>query len=187
MINVNTQQAKPKIKKKLPDKVPTIDTPVAEDGVNCINIHIDGKTQLGKMLSFFYESHFVHPYFGPFNCMEGFWHYIKTAERDDNLRHLVGLQAKKHGDKLTKLRIKNFHEIIIAANFHKIQQNPKLKELFLESTLPFDYFYHFGPGNLLIRPAPYTSVVRGFETLRTMMKEGRVPEPIDYGQLILKS
>lgn len=150
-------------------------------------ININGKTELGQMLAHFYESRFVHPYFGPFNSMEGFWHYIKTKEKDDRLRDLSGLDAKKLGTQLTKQYVKNFREVILAAEFFKIEQNEKLKKLFVESTLPFDYYYLFGVGEVVIRPRGSKWLVEDLTILRTMMKEGRRPPDIDYSQLCKRS
>ncbi|EKD22616.1 MAG: putative phage protein, partial [uncultured bacterium] len=91
-----------------------------DDGVTHINLWINGRTRLGKMLAHFYESPFVHPYFGPFNSMEGFWHYIQNKERDDALRSLSNMAAKNYAKGMTWCRVEDFHKIIMAANYYKI-------------------------------------------------------------------
>ena len=137
------------------------------DGVTHINIWILGKTELGKMLAHFYHMPFKHPRLGPFNSMEGLWHYVKTEEKDDTLRALSGINA---------------------ANFYKIEQNPRLVQLMVESDLPFEFYYLFGPDNIKITPPGYTWLVDGFEEIRRMLKEGRRPadEDIDYTPLLDK-
>lgn len=154
------------------------------DGVTYININ--GETALGQMLAHFYASRFVHPYFGPFNCMEGFWHYIKTKEKDDQLRTLVGADAKKFGAQLTRVYVKDFQAIIEAATYYKIEQNEEMKKLFIESTLPFDYYYLFGAGKVLIRPKGWKWMIEVITNVRTAMKEGKRPPEIDYSQLCRK-
>lgn len=167
-----------------------LDRPIREktkktgDGITYINIWIYGKTEVGRALSHFYESPFLHPYFGQFNSMEGFWYYIKTREKDDRLRILAAAEAKALGKTLTRYYVKNFHEIINAANFYRIEQNEKIKKLLMESTLPFEYYYLFGPGSVLIRPKGHEWLIEGFEEIRTMFREGRRPAEIDYSQFL---
>jgi hypothetical protein len=152
------------------------------DGSSYININ--GETELGQLLAHFAHTPFTHPYFGPFNSMEGFWHYIKTKEKDDRLRDLSGLDAKKLGVTLTKQYVPDFHEIIEAATFYKIEQNEKLKALFISSDLPFDYYYTFGPGDVQIRPRGWKWMVEVVTNVRTMMKSGERPPNIDYDHLV---
>lgn len=161
------------------------------DGVTHINISITGKTKLGKMLSHFYESPFKHPKFGTFNSMEGFWHYIQNVESPDVLRSLSGSAARNLGKTLTWNHVECFREIIIAANFYKIEQNEELKELIIDSSLPFDYYYMNQPDGvdatgraILVRPDSYAWLVEGFEQIRIMFQYDQRPKPIDYDALI---
>jgi hypothetical protein len=170
------------------------------DGVSHINIWINSKSQLGKMLSHFYESPFIHPYFGPFNSMEGFWHYIQNLRideksgmlvGDDTLRSLSGMSAKNYGKKLQWRHVDNFHEIIIAANYYKIEQNPELLKLFMQSEVPLDYYYLFTPvgdaeglSDVVVRPAGYRWLVEGFEELRKMFQHDERPAYINYDQVL---
>jgi hypothetical protein len=177
---MNSPQVNQKNKKKAVPKKGNAQSADTGDGVNHINIWAHGKTELGKLLAHFSHTPFKHPYFGPFNSMEGFWYYIKTEERDDALRRLSGKRAKDLGKQYERKYIKNFHEIIITANFYKIEQNPRIKELMIESTLPFQYYYLYGEHQLRIDPPGYEWLVKGFEEIRTMLKEGRRPPDLDY-------
>ena len=150
------------------------------DGKTHINVYSRGNTELGRMLAHFAFSPFVHPYYGPFNCMEGFWYYIKAKKPDDMLRTLVGHHAKEYGKNLDHIRRPNFKELIVDANFHKVDQNARLRELMAESVLPFDHYYFYGPGKILIRPKGFEWLVQGFEDIRAMVKAGTKPPPIDY-------
>lgn len=151
---------------------------VRNDGITHINV--GGRTRLGRDLSHFAYTPFVHPFYGPFNCMEGFWHYIRADKPDDSLRSLTGWQAKKHGRKLEVNRVENFRELINEANYYRIEQNPELKKIFLECDLPLDHYYTYGAGNLLIHPRGYDWILAGLEEIRKMMQHGQKPEPVDY-------
>ena len=159
---------------------------LAADGTDHINISFDGHTELGRMLSYFYYSPFIHPYFGPFNCMEGFWRYFKTDECDDNLRKLSGSKAKFYGKTLTPVRRQNFKQIVFSANYHKVIQNPRMMQLLKESTMPFDHYYYFGEGSIPIRPKDYEWMVDCFDTIRTMLINNEPLAEIDYSQTPLR-
>jgi hypothetical protein len=170
------------VRKKAP--LPLTNEHARKDGVTHINISSRGKTELGRALAHFSHSPFIHPYYGPFDSMEGLWHYIKadakhTAEKQ-KLRELVGYRAKELGSTLTKRHVSNFKAQIIEANYFKIDQTPHLRELIIESTLPFDHYYLHGPGNVLVRSNGFGWLVEGFEEIRKMFKEGRRPDPVDY-------
>ena len=157
-----------------------------DDGVTHINIDQSANTSLGRSLSHFYDSPFIHPHFGPFNSMEGFWHYIKTIEADDRLRTLDAPDAHVLGKSLTTRLVKNFYAYINEANFYKIEQNEQIKKWMVESELPFDYYYLFGTAMLPIRPVSAIPLIEGFTEIRKMLKENRRPPTIDYTQFFKK-
>jgi len=160
------------------------------DGIDHINIWVRGKTELGRMLAHFYESPFEHPFYGSFNSMEGFWHFIRNKEHDDRLRSLSGMAAKNLGKEQNCCRIENFTEIINAANYYKIEQNARLKEMFVESTLPFTMYYLFTPkgdaeghSDQVITNASHNWIVKGFEDNHTLMHYDCRPSFNDYKAL----
>jgi len=121
---------------------------VDRDGINHINVYSKGKTELGRMLSHFDKSPFTHPYFGPFQSMEGFWYYLKSGapyghiqDGIEHLRQLHGYKAKQLGKTFQKHEIPFFKEDILYANCQKILQNKKLRELLCLSDLPFTHHY----------------------------------------------
>lgn len=153
---------------------------VKQDGHTHINVYSRGNTDLGRMLAHFTFSPFVHPYYGPFNSMEGFWYYIKARKPEDALRTLHGWEAKELGKQLEHMRRPNFKELIVEANFHKVTQNPRLLAMMKNSVLPFDHYYLYGPGKILIRPKGFEWLVEGFESIRTMVKLGQTPAPVEH-------
>lgn len=174
-----------------------------EDGITHINIWLHAKTELGRELCHFYEMPFIHPVFGPFNSMEGLWQYVQAKESDskiesermsaESLRYLSGMTAKRSGKKLTWRHVDKFHEIINAANFYKIEQNSELKRMFVESNLPFAYYYVHKPPSKefqcliprIINPEGYGWVVQGFEDNRKLMNDGKEPLTDIYEQFMV--
>lgn len=165
-----------------------------EDGVSHINTHNHSKTELGKMLAHYYVAPFTHPWFGPFKCMEGFWYYLRGGCKDDAFhnafRTLNGHFAKKRAKSgeesgaYTKYHVPDLDAVILAANYAKIEQHPEIREALINSTLPFEHYYVFGPGKIVIRPRGADKLILMFEKLRTMFREGTRPEPIDYAALV---
>ena len=49
------------------------------DGIDHINTYSKGKTELGKLLTNFAHTPFVHPKYGEFQSVEGFWYFKKTG------------------------------------------------------------------------------------------------------------
>lgn len=143
------------------------------DGVSHINIYSRGRTELGRALSHFDRSPFTHPEYGNFESMEGFWYYIKSAhsEEREKLRTMYGWLAKKHGRKLDTVWLKDFKSIILTGNYHKINQNMRLKQMLIESTLPFEHYYMMGPkADVVVCPEGYEWLIEDMENLRERFK-----------------
>lgn len=163
-----------------------------EDDVTHINIHHKAKSDLGRMLSHYYEAQFIHPYFGPFASIEGLWHYLKDGCRDDAFRNLNGHNAKqrcrskKQSGCYVNKNIPIVAQVMLLANYAKLSQHPEIKELLVASKLPFDHYYLFGEdkvpadAKVPIRPRGSEWLPGIFEELRNMFREGRVPEELDY-------
>ena len=89
----------------------------------------------------------VHPELGQFNTTEGFWYYISTQNAPELLRVLNGHECRKlikdmkEANTFVKKDIKNFYIYVQYANYLKIEASPKLKSMFIESTLPFKMYY----------------------------------------------
>ena len=146
------------------------------DGVDHINIWLQGETDLGQCLSFDSMIPFTHSIFGEFTTFTGFWHYIKTEERDDLLRGKWGRKLDEYAKRLTRRNIPNFQAIILDANWQRIQQHAVLMKAMGESTLPFD-IYSINPETHLCKRAPYYNwFIAGCEETRLALKENRAPD-----------
>ena len=167
---------------------------VLQDGVTHINIDSYAKTELGRMLVHKFPAKFEHPTFGRFKSVEGFWGFIRDGARDDQWRYLSGMPAKRETRNLGPRYITNFHQIIMEANFYKVDQNEAIKALMLASSLPFDHYYIFrsdemaddNPG-LPTRPQIAPWLIRGFEEIRQLLKDGKRPEKPDYSDVYLRN
>lgn len=113
------------------------------DGIDHINIYSKGRTKLGLLLSNFSRTPFVHPGYGKFQSMEGFWYWLGT-DKNDIFRTLYGYEAKKEGMKHKKKPTNDFEDRIKIALRLKVEQNPEIKELLMLSTLPFKHYYYYG-------------------------------------------
>lgn len=164
--------------KTAPEKRSALLTPKAppkpeDDGRTHINISVTGATELGQKLTHFGAMPFIHPIYGPFKTMEGFWHYIKCEEADDLFRTHSASRAKSHAKLKNTVFRENFIGIINEANFYKIEQTPGLKDLMVASTLPFAYYYLFGPEQIQVFPKQAEWLCQGFEEIRRLMKAGK--------------
>lgn len=157
----------------------TINDPgyAAEDGITHINIHPTiAKTELGKQLALFSYTPFIHPYYGKFNCLEGFWHFVRNEERDDKLRYATYDRALKLGKKGKMDSYPGFKEDILGAMYQKIIQNKEIRDAFVESTLPFDMYYLFGPHDIQIATKWGSWMLAGLTEIRESLKKDQVPE-----------
>lgn len=160
----------------------------ADDGVTHINIYADGLTRLGVLLSHFAHTPFIHPYFGPFASMEGFWYYLKAEKKDERLRQLYGPEAKFYGKKLPSIFVKYFEELIVDANFHKVIQNNEITTLMLQSNLPFEHYYLTNKNGFekQVKIEGFEWLVDGFEEIRRHLKTGSPHKELDY-EMMLRS
>lgn len=167
---------------------------VLQDGVTHINIDAHARTELGRLLLHKLASRFEHPMFGQFKSVEGFWGFIRDGARDDRWRYVSGMAAKYETRKLGPRYIANIHQIIMEANFYKVEQNETIRSLMVASTLPFDHYYIFrspemaedNPG-VPIRPQIAPWLTRGFEEIRTLLQFGKRPDRPDYTDVYFRN
>lgn len=161
------------------------------DNVNHINIDSRAKTELGQMLTHLCESKFIHPEYGPFQSMEGFWAYIRNGGTGNQYRTMHGMTARRASQKVKSRKIANFYEIMLEANYEKIVQNQSgLAELLMKSTLPFEHYFIYGPRDAkiaapghLVRPPVEEMMVKMMTEIRDMMKAGKRPAKPDYSDV----
>lgn len=114
------------------------------DGEAHINVWSRGNTELGRLLTNFAHTPFVHPRLGPFESMEGYWYWLSTGCCHDDLRWLWGYLAKQVGKRYTRVPVGDFEELICEGIYHKVTQTPGLVKRVAYSTLPFYHYYWFG-------------------------------------------
>jgi hypothetical protein len=145
------------------------------DGEDHINISLFGKTELGNLLSNEVSLDVKHNIFGRFRSVTSFWYYIKSKERDDRCRTLIGKHIKEFSKELTLDEVKNFRAIILDTVYQKINQYPAIKEAVKDSTLRFECYFEDINSGLRQRPKYFTWFLDGMEELRTAVKENREP------------
>lgn len=176
------------VETKKPEPVVVKPISYSGDGETHICIDIDAQTDLGRMLSHYYECEFEHPVFGMFRTMEGFWRYIncddKGTKQRDEFRTINGKGVNKISRTMEKRNVDNFKEIIYEANYYRILNNEKLYDLFVNSDLPFDYYFLFGDDKIVQRAKGYQWIINMYESLRSNMRKGIKPERPNYGELL---
>lgn len=156
---------------------------VEKDGVTHINVHPEGKTDLGKKQAHYTHAPFTHPFLGSFRSMEGFWYYMRSREnlvpaekRDDKLRYLVGFAAKQYGSTRPVIRYDDFKEDILAANYQKIIQNKKILDAVIKSTLPFTQYYVLKDSGMVVKPQDWDWLCEGLENIRAALQYDQIPQ-----------
>lgn len=141
-----------------------------EDGDTHINIYTKGKTELGRMLSNLSNIGFTHPTYGEFRSMEGWYYYVATGFKVEDLKHYYGFNAKALGNKFERVPNDDFERHIKCGLMLKILQNERLKEMVKESTLPFTHYYNYG--GKIILPKGQLYQVEYIESFRQELKNG---------------
>lgn len=116
----------------------------SREGRDHINIYSKSLTPLGVLTSNFAYTPFQHPKHGNFTSMEGYWFYIGTGVRHEELRKLHGARAKAFGGALVKVYRDDFENLIVEGIQCKVQQTPELERLLTENHLPFKHYYYYG-------------------------------------------
>ena len=133
-----------------------------QDGVAHVNVYSKGRTLLGKRLTHFATYPIDHPRFGRFDNVEGFWWWLSTGGRHDDLRDMSGWKAKHIGkERVDAIKkgggetfMPDFREEIEYANALKLLSHPHILRELLKSTLPLVHYYVYGkPDNPLVRAA----------------------------------
>ena len=149
------------------------------DGITHINIYSAGETELGRALSNFSYFPFEMPEDGHFNCIEGYWYWLLIPEsnpRRNDLRVCQGHIAKQLGRDLLREYI-NAPPLVTPAPVFKKKiltairmkaENPKLRKMLVESSLPFDHYYVYG--NKKVKPSEHWWVIEEWELIRQELK-----------------
>lgn len=117
------------------------------EGIDHINIYSKSSLPLGQTTSNFAYTPFEHPVYGKFVSMEGFWFYVGTGLKHEELRTLYGPRAKAFGGNLTKVYRNDFEALIEEGIELKVQQTPVLQDMLKENHLPFRHYYYYGDKN----------------------------------------
>lgn len=145
-----------------------VESPVyrpATDGIDHINVYSKGKTKLGRLLTNFARTPFIHPIHGKFASVEGCWYWLAVSgngrayfpDEADELRALHGNDAKVAGKELLQrpeldyaylVRSTeptwSFMQNVKSALLAKVEQNEALRQMLKESTLPLVHYYVWG-------------------------------------------
>lgn len=140
------------------------------DGVTHINVYSMGKTELGKLLSNFAHTPFKLDKLGEFASVEGFWYWYFSNSGNNDLRKLHGTQAKFLGQRLMEGKTPEILEIdeqvIIAAIYTKLNQNPYIVEMLIQNDLPLAHYYVNSENGSIIYKDEYIWITDAIERYR---------------------
>jgi predicted NAD-dependent protein-ADP-ribosyltransferase YbiA (DUF1768 family) len=136
-----------------------------QDGITHINVYSKGKTELGRCLSNFFNSPFE--YKGEqFESVEGFWYYTITGK--EIFKYLSGWQAKSEGKNCLKINDEPSKDVLKEVYYSKLYSNDKIKNLLLNSILPFEHYYVYG--NRVVEASDYLWTAKLWEEIREELK-----------------
>lgn len=137
-----------------------------EDGYGHINVYSKGRTEIGRLLSNFAKTPFVHPEDGEFDSVEGYWYWL--GSRDNVLRRLSGSGAKVYGRRVQSseclLPFEEFKRKVILALDAKLDQNPKILELLKKTNADLVHYYVFN--GAVVEPAEHKWIIQHLEMRR---------------------
>lgn len=109
------------------------------DGVDAIFVTSSGQTMLGQMLHTSAYCPIVHPTYGYFVCLRGFYAWLATGCQHEVYRVLYGSDINRvvytHRDHLVSPR----QEDLCTAVDLKLAQNLTLRHMFFSCTLPLHF------------------------------------------------
>lgn len=110
--------------------------------LNHINVYSKSESELGRLLSNFAHTPFV--YAGRmYASVEGWWYFRRCP--DPRLLALHGWAAKKLGQALERSAGSDPTPAeLLDVYLAKVDQNPYIKQLLVDSSLPFDHYYEYG-------------------------------------------
>jgi len=120
----------------------------ADDGITHINIWTQAKTGLGKDLSNLSARSMLHPEFGKFACLEGYWYWLKTGKQHNVLRGLSGFEAKQQGKTFEVVYNDHFEREFKQGLYWRLAQHPDmsdaLRRLVGYDQLDLRHYYVYG-------------------------------------------
>ena len=146
-----------------------------QDGITHLNIFSNAKTQLGRDLSHFADLPIEHPVFGEFRSGEGLWYWI--SRREDSLRSLCGIEAKRHGRSLpveVTLPKDEFQRMIHLGNEAKLDTYPHIRDALVSTSLRLTHYYtKIYSGQLVVTAARDSEwILAYFESVRKVHNPG---------------
>lgn len=151
----------------------------ATDGVDHINIHFWAQTPLGKLLATETECRFVHPDFGPFKSIEGFYFWVSHIGVPDVVRDAFGTKINKRFGAFKQRRLSNLKELLFSAHIAKISQHPHLAKLLRDCTLPF-VSYYVNTSGLVIEIYKRQYLIDFLDSYRNHLRSGGTSENFQY-------
>ena len=147
-----------------------------KDGEDHINISPAGTTDLGRTLHPNCMLSFQHDVFGTFASVSAFWDFLEIEARDDNIRSMGTAERMTYLKRFKKTQVDNLMYFVVDAIWQRVITYERLADAVKHSDLPFDVYFFQGEFNYPVRRPGMTWMIRGFEAIRTALKEGGEPD-----------
>ena len=143
------------------------------DGIEHINIYSKGKTEIGRLLTNFAHTPFIHPEYGRFESVEGFWYWLRNGKQHEELRTMYGFKAKEYGKQFESIDCSTFQEDVKEVIRCKLRQNRKILQMLVDSILPLEHYYWYGDiNNPKVYNLPqYKWIIDEIERIRVVCQE----------------
>lgn len=120
------------------------------DGKDHINAYSKARTKIGRKLTNFANTPFVHPKYGNFESIEGFWFWLVSGKQYHKLKELSGFSASELGrvcltniDYDSVVKTESFRNEIKEAIKLKLRQNTDILQGLVETgDLPIVHYYY---------------------------------------------
>ena len=101
-----------------------------KEGEDHININLQSNTTIGLLLTPEYIKVINYPHLGKFSSVLSLWYWVRSQNKDDRIRRMVGNELKSYAEKnkLYKNYVSNFKAIMAKATWIKVKAYPSIIE-----------------------------------------------------------
>lgn len=142
-----------------------------------INVSIQSKNELGRILSPEYLKTFAYPNLGKFSSVTSLWYWIRNTPKDDNIRRLSGIKLRAYvaANQLYGGYVRNFKAIIAYATWLKLKSYPDLLKELEEFDGAFMCYTINRETGLRIASKNAVLMTDTAKEIRSALREGREP------------
>ena len=177
-IRKQIEKLKPMISVKT-EGIPVNSSQWKKEGEDHINILVTSNAFVGRALSLRNIYNFEHPILGSFSSLNNLWFFVTAKNPDDQIRSIENnrdLRTHVANNGGTHDRVPNFYAVMMHSAYLRILSMPAVMKAVIESDLPFDCYRKTDISPIRQRFKYSSWVIRGYEEIRSALKERREPD-----------